>query len=589
MRPLTWCGVGLAAMGLAAAEPLWVAGLFGAWLLWRSGGRLLYGGVRVAGGVVGGGGGGFRRRGSVASPGDPRPVLPGRRFVRLARDWWFELAVVSSVFWLPGPLAYAVASLVVLGVLGLASRTQRAQRLRERSTVADAALGGAASAADVFERRAVGRCWRRALRACGMPAPRIRLHRERVGWRLEFTAPGAWSAEHYVLAAENLASALHARQVRVERDPANAARGVAWIVVDDVLDAELGPPPWQGEEASLWEPIEIGIDENGEPVTITELPYETMLVGGVKGSGKSAFLHMLIARAAADPNCTLWVADGKGLDFGPWAPRCRRFVKGGDTDAMRDLLADVAAWMEQRRGELEAAGREKALPGDPTGLLIVDEVTVWDMSSRKEPMRENLMHAVQRGRAHGLGTVVATQRPEAGQDGALPSLIRDNLDLKVAFRTSRKGTSDTILGQGSADDGLDSSKLPKLPGVGIADVDGNPRTFRAYRLKPPEPTAEPMPEPMSPNPRAAEPVGSTPQAARMAEQEASEPVGPFTGITEGSPSGSAAGSLPHGHTAGGKRTDVQHLALDAQSLPEPQRRAVEELRRPGHSRMRRVG
>ena len=57
-------------------------------------------------------------------------------------------------------------------------------------------------------------------------------------------------------------------------------------------------PAADAEALSLWEPIPVGVDEQGEPVAI-ELVERNVLIGGEPGAGKSAALSMLIAAGGA--------------------------------------------------------------------------------------------------------------------------------------------------------------------------------------------------------------------------------------------------------------------------------------------------
>ena len=76
---------------------------------------------------------------------------------------------------------------------------------------------------------------------------------------------------------------------------------------------------------SLWEPIPLGVDEQGEPVAI-ELVERNVLIGGEPGAGKSAALSTLIAAAALDPDARIWLLDGKLVELAAWAPVAQRVV-----------------------------------------------------------------------------------------------------------------------------------------------------------------------------------------------------------------------------------------------------------------------
>jgi DNA segregation ATPase FtsK/SpoIIIE, S-DNA-T family len=77
-------------------------------------------------------------------------------------------------------------------------------------------------------------------------------------------------------------------------------------------DTPLGPA------LSIYDPVFIGIDEFGQPVTVP-LIYRNKLIGGEPGAGKSALLNLIVAHAALDPTCDLILLDGKQVELGQWA------------------------------------------------------------------------------------------------------------------------------------------------------------------------------------------------------------------------------------------------------------------------------
>jgi len=60
-------------------------------------------------------------------------------------------------------------------------------------------------------------------------------------------------------------------------------------------------------KGSLWQPISLGVDEDGNQVSIG-LPERNLLLGGEPGAGKSVALSLFIAAAALDPSVTLDLA-----------------------------------------------------------------------------------------------------------------------------------------------------------------------------------------------------------------------------------------------------------------------------------------
>ena len=270
------------------------------------------------------------------------------------------------------------------------------------------------------------------------------------------------------------------------RDRRDAARAQVLVVRRDPFEG-AAPMPWplaDAEAASLWEPIPVGVDEQGEPVAI-ELVERNILLGGEPGAGKSAALSVLLAAAALDPNARLWLLDGKLVELAAWAPVAQR-VAGPDGEQALELLRELRAEMDERYRELLARGLRKIRREDglPLHLVVCDELafylTLPDKDQRKE-FAELLRDLVARGRAAGVIVCAATQKPGAD---VVPSALRDLFGFRLAMRCTTPQASDTILGQGWASNGADASEIPGAQrGVGYLLAEGErPVRMRGYYL-----------------------------------------------------------------------------------------------------------
>jgi hypothetical protein len=209
-----------------------------------------------------------------------------------------------------------------------------------------AALGDVAAAIVVLAVVAGGIAWRPArARALGLLyAMRVRRSWARATMDAgvavgPFRCPGVWSVARVptgdrlrvrvrrgqsvpMLEArrEELAACLRVREVRVLRDPRDAAEADVVLVRRDPFEG-AAPMPWpcaDAGELSLWEPVPVGVDELGEPVLIG-LEERNVLLGGEPGAGKSAALSVIVAMAALDPSVRLWLLDGKLVELAAWA------------------------------------------------------------------------------------------------------------------------------------------------------------------------------------------------------------------------------------------------------------------------------
>jgi hypothetical protein len=137
--------------------------------------------------------------------------------------------------------------------------------------------------ATVLRDRATSRWFARVLIACELVSrhglvPRLEATETiPAGRRLRLRLPPGFSAEVLETASEPLAATIGARDVRVVRDPANASLAHVSILFRDPL--AVPAPPWPAPTGSLWEPLSLGIDEDGNAVSIA-LPERNLLLGG---------------------------------------------------------------------------------------------------------------------------------------------------------------------------------------------------------------------------------------------------------------------------------------------------------------------
>ena len=285
---------------------------------------------------------------------------------------------------------------------------------------------------------------------------------------------------------EELAACMRLRDVRVLRDPKNAAEADVVLVRRDPFDnaAPMSWPCADAEALSLWEPVPIGVDEQGETASI-ELAERNVLLGGEPGAGKSVALSTLIAAAALDPGTRVWLLDGKLVELAAWAPVAERAVGPDGEDALA-VLWELREVMDARYRDLLARGLRKIRreEGLPLHLVVVDELafylTLPDKAQRQE-FAELLRDLVARGRAAGVIVCAATQKPGAD---VVPSALRDLFGFRLALRCTTPQASDTILGQGWASNDADASSIPGAQrGVGYLLGEGErPSKIRGYYL-----------------------------------------------------------------------------------------------------------
>ena len=286
---------------------------------------------------------------------------------------------------------------------------------------------------------------------------------------------------------EAIAAFLAVDQVRVERHPTNAGWATIVALAVDPL-ARLSPSwPWLAEpEVSVWFPVPVGIDEGGRPVTVT-LPEHNLLLGGEPGSGKSVALSQLVAAAALDPYCGLWLLDGKLVELATWR-HCADGWAGTDIAEAIDVLERVREIMETRYRQLLADGTRKIDHNTPLQVVVVDELAhylAWPDKKPRDTFAELLRDLVSRGRAAGIVVIAATQKPSSD---LIPTSLRDLFGYRWALRCTTNAASDTVLGSGWASQGVTSATIaPATRGVGwLLHESGLPLRLRAHHLDDPQ-------------------------------------------------------------------------------------------------------
>jgi hypothetical protein len=307
----------------------------------------------------------------------------------------------------------------------------------------------------------------------------------RAGEQLRVRLPAGAQVPDLEHEAERIAAFLGAREVRVTREPANARYARLVVIRRDPL-ADPQPIRWplaQAEGGSLWQPIPVGVDEDGNQVTVS-LPERNLLAGGEPGAGKSTITQLLIAAAALDPSVRLTLFDPKLVELAAWQA-CGRLV-GPSVDQAIDALKGLIGELDDRYLTLLANRARKVTEGDglPLHLLVVEELAFFTNGPDRKASAAFavlLRDFVARGRAAGMVTVATTQKPSAD---VVPTYLRDLFGFRWALRCSTPDASDTILGRGWASQGYSAAQVdPAIRGVGwLLQEGGIPTRLRACYL-----------------------------------------------------------------------------------------------------------
>jgi S-DNA-T family DNA segregation ATPase FtsK/SpoIIIE len=236
---------------------------------------------------------------------------------------------------------------------------------------------------------------------------------------------------------------------------------------------------------SIWKPVHLGTDELGRRVEVT-LAERNMLIGGEPGGGKSVALQLIVAHGALSSDCRLILVDGKRVELGLWRDCAERFI-GPSIDEAIDTMHWLQGQIDERTEWLLDHKMRKISPALdwPVYLVLIDEVAYYS-ATVGTPTQQKEFNAcnrdiVARGRAPGIISVEATQRPSAD---IIPTSLRDLFGYRWAFRCSTEASSDTILGHGWANAGYSATEIdPQARGVSwLRAEDGIPRRVKAAYL-----------------------------------------------------------------------------------------------------------
>lgn len=328
----------------------------------------------------------------------------------------------------------------------------------------------------------------------GLPAPKPIAHWPvPSGTTLLMRLDGGQNLPKLQGARDNFAAHMRCRDVELEPIYHNRGRCFVRIVRRDFL-ARSFPWPWLAyETTNFFGPIPAGMSVEGKPVYIN-LREKNVLVGGGMGSGKSWWLHTIIAAAMLDKRVNVWLLDGKeGSGFWAWRHSCSGFATNDKDD--KDKAFAILASLEKRINEIYKGFKEndqRTIDWDKAksiDLLVIDEFLAF---FKIPGFASKAMDLLARGRAAGLIMIMTVQRPS--------SKIVDT-DFRELFQDRAAGKSDKagskmILGEGVEADSsefsgmnpgemwlLEGSELTHMRGYSLTDRDLASLAARAQVLR----------------------------------------------------------------------------------------------------------
>lgn len=247
---------------------------------------------------------------------------------------------------------------------------------------------------------------------------------------------------HHEALAGALGVPVHRLAVTQQRDdPAGVVRLHVASGGSVRLDAE--PAVARADRTDWRQPISLGRDGQGRPVTFRTVGTHSALVGGT-GSGKTATGRLVVAHALLDPTVRVFalVAKDDAADWRAMAGLCEAYVGGVRPDALRraeQVLGQVEALSEARAD----AGRNVA----PVVVVIEEWYRLRSAAARLDPALGKrldglLGEVLATSRSRGVHVLVFAQR---GTVEYLPGDQRANLLQRLVGRTGSRAEIQYVL------------------------------------------------------------------------------------------------------------------------------------------------
>lgn len=349
----------------------------------------------------------------------------------------------------------------------------------------------------------------RGLKSCGLSTMNAKdavitfvepISRDGPGWRAVVDLPYGVTVTDVMEQRERLAGALRRPTGCVWIEPAHdvhSGRLVLWVGDQDMARAKQKPwPLLKTGVVDLFQPIQVGTDQRGRPVTIT-LMFANLIIGAIPRMGKTFFMRLILLAAALDPIVELHIFNLKGgSDFAPLEPVCHAYAVGDDDEeidyALRDLRT-IQLDMRRRYKVIGSVPRERCPESKVTRelaeqrslklwpvVVAADECQRWFEHSEHGKEFESICDdLVRRGPAVGIILILATQRVDAK---SIPKTISSNAILRFCLKVMGHTENDMVLGTSSYKNGVRATLFSRKDlGIGwLSGEEEDPQITRGH-------------------------------------------------------------------------------------------------------------
>lgn len=244
--------------------------------------------------------------------------------------------------------------------------------------------------------------------------------------------------------------------------------------------------------------VPYAVDEDGNTVVWTFAGNGGAIVGGIPGAGKTSAATAIIGPLLASPYAEVHIIDGKGgLDWSWAKPLATSYTnESRDLEAITETVEAFDEAMTQRlldvpEDQVSNFWDRPRTVDQPFTVLVIDECQTYlnpsgkptDVKKLVQRIASAVENTTKKGRSAGYFVMLMTQKPTSD---SLPTAIRDNCGLSLAFRVRNRAAEESILGEApdTEDELPRATAIPKdrKGGAVAGDEQGGRRYIRAMYL-----------------------------------------------------------------------------------------------------------
>ena len=222
-------------------------------------------------------------------------------------------------------------------------------------------------------------------------------------------------------------------------------------------------------------PLCLGTDKVGNDHIIDLNKIPNLLIGGTTGSGKSVLLHNIVL-SLIKFDTEIFLADPKYVEFTMYQDLPQVKSISNEIDDLYIALDYIKSQMQKRyrllsknrSRNISEYNKKNAFSKLKPIALVIDE---WaDFVLQDKGLQKEICYIAQKGRAAGIGIVLATQRPSVN---IISGVIKANFPGRICLKVASQIDSKVI---------LDRSGGEKISGVGTGlYIDGSNQSLKMFR------------------------------------------------------------------------------------------------------------